>query len=795
MDIEEFCERHNIKTLPVNLRILNEMDDEGYPKKKYLDGEDGKFNDNQRNFKVDDFKRYSLERCRHLTKKYAAETKYIGIDTTDIQQLDIDDPAWEHSDEAQELFPDRGPPYFGSMTKNCPHYFIKSEKRNGKCTWHTTKVSYNHDVLTGTWGFVRRGTKVYDCKNNIPNVDWPENPKYRKTKKILCMTNDAHHMRAVVTEELRNRSGLGRELVEAEEDISAGQRPQFGVIKSDLSFQKEVVELIDVDPYLDEYQHWMRIVAALKTEGFDKEFATKISKKSGKYDDKGFDKMWDAKLTQITMGTLNYYAKLSNPTAYSRLFAKKDMTAEFNGTDFGLAEKFYEMEGDDMVYQNDTLYLYHNNKWIVDAKFEKVKMRFQKTMSLYVNNILREHIAAENKAGINEATVALRKVQTYKKVADCVQSLKSLLAVADMKYDVKFDVGIEQFYNLHFQNGVYEIKTKTFRPRNKTDYVTLTLPWDYIPKENVKPEILGEVRSFFTKLQPDEEQRRFTVSYMAYCLTGSTGHQVMKMNIGYEASNGKSTEISIHQKVFPIYTTKLDKRTFNQDFEKRHKELKQMITSPIRLAYIEELDRKRLDVDIIKDVVDGKDLTVEVLYGTRMQDKIQCKLMTCSNKDMNMEADEGVKRRVRVQYYKSKFIDHHQKDDFETNEYVKIKDYENRFEDPEYKNAYLHYLLESVDELYIPSSAQDNFEELAQEYDEFQNILDYRYEITKDANDCVAKGHIEAHFMEHHKKWPWVLGELKRCGLKYDRRKQIDKMQGIVYGLKEKPDDTDIDAN
>ena len=45
-----------------------------------------------------------------------------------------------------------------------------------------------------------------------------------------------------------------------------------------------------------------------------------------------------------------------------------------------------------------------------------------------------------------------------------------------------------------------------------------------------------------------------------------------KMNIGYSASNGKSTELKIHDIVFPIYTTKLDKRTSNERFEKQHKQ-------------------------------------------------------------------------------------------------------------------------------------------------------------------------------------------------------------------------------
>ena len=75
------------------------------------------------------------------------------------------------------------------------------------------------------------------------------------------------------------------------------------------------------------------------------------------------------------------------------------------------------------------------------------------------------------------------------------------------------------------------------------------------------------------------------------------------MNIGYSASNAKSTETAIHQKCLPIYTCKLDRRTFTQGYAKRHKQYLQLIENPIRLAYIEELDRTKMDIEELKNIV------------------------------------------------------------------------------------------------------------------------------------------------------------------------------------------------
>lgn len=180
----------------------------------------------------------------------------------------------------------------------------------------------------------------------------------------------------------------------------------------------------------------------------------------------------------------------------------------------------------------------------------------------------------------------------------------------------------------------------------------------------------------FVKLQPIKEQRDFTLGFLSYSLSGDTSKQIFKMNIGYSASNGKSTELKIHDNTFPIYTTKLEKDTFMLGNTKRHKSISCCLKQPIRLAYIEELQQKKLDGDFLKDWVDGNKITNEVLYGYTECKKIQAKLMTCSNKDLKIDSDEGVLRRGKVQFYNSQFLDGLSKDDFVNHKYKKVNKFE-----------------------------------------------------------------------------------------------------------------------
>ena len=185
--ILEFCWTNNIKTLPINLRVQD-------GKKTYLSGEEGRFEDGRYNFKMTDFPKLTFKECKALTELYADETEWIAIDTNEIQQLDIDDPSWEFDSEAVQLLIGENEriPYFPSITKKCPHFFIRTEKR--KNCWRTTKVPCDHDVLSGQWSFAKRDQEVFDHNQPIPFKELPEKePEGRKLQtKEPSMSQNPH---------------------------------------------------------------------------------------------------------------------------------------------------------------------------------------------------------------------------------------------------------------------------------------------------------------------------------------------------------------------------------------------------------------------------------------------------------------------------------------------------------------------------------------------------------------------------------------------------------------------------
>jgi len=564
-------------------------------------------------------------------------------------------------------------------------------------------------------------------------------------------------------------------------------------IDSGIEVDNKLKEYLDLIPSNVEYDIWTKIVFSLRNDNINnyklaKEWSE--SKKDSKRVSCGaFDRIWeDNKNTEITLGTLYFYANKYDPYKYRLLQLNKSLS----DSDDNLSCIFINLQNENLIYTNEELFIYKKN-WIKD---DKKNQQLKKLIRITLRNF-SIHLDTENNkemlSCLDEDRLSLlqSKKKSINSILDSASSNNKLnnicsLVLQDLAYldkNVKFDLCEKQLYNLHFKNGVYELDNKIFRKRTQSDYITKFLDWEYNAK--VDEDIFNEIDNFYSKLQPDEQQKKFSLEWMAYCLSGSCGKQRFKMNIGYSAGNGKSTEFKIHDKVFDIYSFKLDNKTFNEKNDKKHKQLIHLIKNPIRFSYCEELKQDKLDIDFIKDFVDGSKINCEIMYGTSESHSIQAKLTTCSNKDFNADIDGGILRRGLVQFYDSKFrLD--VEDNYETNIYKRIDEYESRFNNEDYKNAYLHLLLSHYNKDFkVPESNENAFKDIGNEYDDMQNILDSHFTITNNDNDMVNKKDMELIFKSSLKlSWRELLSKLKSKGLKYNKEKHYKKCKGVFIGIK-----------
>lgn len=494
----------------------------------------------------------------------------------------------------------------------------------------------------------------------------------------------------------------------------------------------------------------------------------KFSALSNKYDASTCSDKWDEIMRgepKSTFGSIIHWAKQGDSAIFAKgmdiLKPKPEYAVKiqqkYRTIDSLVFDSINELAFRDMVYDlnqtyllhvNDMIYLYYEQEWI---RFEITKPYQLRHLIIEIFNSYIEHAyhivsKLEAQAAVDgdkdkkkELRGQLDKLQRIKTAA-YVKNITGLVIDKLMTKHFKginFDVGKEQAYNVHFRNGVFDLKTQTFRMRTEQDYITQWLDYDYVDESDIPADILEFPEEFFRKLHKDDEHREFCIAYNAYCITGDTTKQIFKMNQG-KASNGKSTEFAVMEACFPAYVVKMDNRILQQGFEKRHKYLDCLTRDPIRLIYMEELPSKNLDVEFIKDFVDGRKLDVEVMHGTKSTIICNAKLATCSQHDPKMDVDAGILRRGCIQRYTSTFVEGIE-DNWAKREFAKVFGFETIFDDDRYKLAMFHTLRKRIGKMSIPQESKEEFKAAVEESDEIRQMLCGMFDFTNDEEHRISK--------------------------------------------------------
>jgi len=539
--------------------------------------------------------------------------------------------------------------------------------------------------------------------------------------------------------------------------------------------------------YWSNYNDWIRLLSAIKNEFENyKQVAIHYSC-VGAYQNNEEDvieKLEQLKAGPISMGTIHHYARISNPDEYSKM-----MIPKIENDDESIAELFLNAFGENITKDvNQDTYVYYRGSWKKHTKEQSLLLKgliSKMTMPIIDKaiEINKQQMSNNDSKQKEEQYIEYEKrmYQTRARIrsangTDAIyKKMSAILAMRDNS-NIVFDIGKDQLYNVHFKNGVYDLKTMKFRPRTKEDFVTETLEYNYNEERN--EDNMNFVENIYKKLQPSGEQHTFTMEWLASHLDGNISREKFKMNVGV-GSNGKTMEFSIHNKALSIYCKKFNNEVFNKDFTKQHKEYYDLSYKPIRLAYIEELDKdKKLNIDKMKDFITGKKLPLEIMYGTQKTIDIQATLNICSNSDPNAQTDGGILRRGLLQRYDSLFVDNIDEDDWDNRIFVKEEGIDERFENDEMKLAYFHVLLKYYNnKMIIPKSIQNAFKETLEEYDTSKQIFEKYFEKSKGhrVHKDIVISRFEADGM---KGWRNILCEMKRMGIKYNKSMRVKDCNG-----------------
>ncbi len=391
---------------------------------------------------------------------------------------------------------------------------------------------------------VKGNTKGYHIYIKIPNKnELPE--KWRSNIQTCMKEHIGDYLGAQVWErcdkhfqqEFNCMELQGREMIESFQSIYNMEK--FDVKKktssttegnTDSSHLEKIVELIETDPFLDDRMAWMQIVTACKASGLSEAFARKISQKSDRYTETGFDGLWfqyGREGCTATEGTLRHYAMKSNPDEYNKIKSNmllgKNKFRQFfkTRTDHSYAEIIIDLLGDDLVYTDDNqLYIFDGRFWKQDEPL--IKNMIQKKIINLCNDRLEtlwNSKDADKDHHIKETGQVISSISSVSKLNSILEQLKISLSIH--KKNIAFDTLKPNVFC--WNNEAFDINTGERYEVKKSDYISIKNGHDYVDSTQEQREVIDEI---FTSVFPDEEMRK---TYLSILRTGLTGYRQEKL--------------------------------------------------------------------------------------------------------------------------------------------------------------------------------------------------------------------------------------------------------------------------
>jgi P4 family phage/plasmid primase-like protien len=167
MTLITFLNNNNIKWFPIDLEInLEKKTKKPLPIKHNFYGYGMP--------KMTDFKELTdreIKNRQTLADKY----DYIAIDTTDIQQVDVDNPETDFSLKDQA-------PYYLSATKKLPHYFVRVNRAEAFKNREGWVDDPKIELLNSQWAYAKRDIEIINPESDVPTFEWKSWKKQESVK-------------------------------------------------------------------------------------------------------------------------------------------------------------------------------------------------------------------------------------------------------------------------------------------------------------------------------------------------------------------------------------------------------------------------------------------------------------------------------------------------------------------------------------------------------------------------------------------------------------------------------------
>ncbi len=444
---------------------------------------------------------------------------------------------------------------------------------------------------------------------------------------------------------------------------------------------EDVRACLDVIP-ADDYDVWIKVGAALKTELGDAGFRMwdEWSAKASNYG--GTEKKWPQLPTGATFGSLiamarDYQRDFLTPSAQARKeWAKgnghrrqyaagegrrltrggmgkptlEDLAKAYDRHEVGDAELLANLYRGRAVYDHSegTWYFWAGHYWRRDEEGKAFKM---------ANDVAAAYLRAAARARVEEDDK--REAQFIKRAGRLrfKSRIKNVLELAASDLAVRGDIWDAQPYKLAVKNGVLDLRTGTLEPGNPEDYIRTVAP---VTWQGMDAPALRWERFILEIFDGDEELAAFVQRLLGYGITGHRREAVLPILWG-EGRNGKDTLLETLAHVMGDMAAPVSSAVLIRDkYARANAATPHLIAlRNLRLAWVNETrEGEKLDAGQVKNLTGGGRITARPLYGKPVTFEPQHLLMLITNKRPHADADDyALWKRILLIPFTMSFVD------------------------------------------------------------------------------------------------------------------------------------------
>ena len=728
ISIIDYCKLNNIRYFDINIKIkasIKTIDGVNYVKNKKIP------------LPFENYKLPTITDLKADEKIYNSipkdtDSNYIWIDTRDFNHLDVDHEQWNtYCDESKNIIDDykNRLPYFKSKTKKLGIHFIFKTENDEFSTLNKPETKFKDiEILVGCGSWISKDTEIinYD-KDNI-----------LKTDELETFFNDGI---------IPTKQKINIQDKEDEEQENKTDEKNRELIR--------IVNNIDIK-YCDDYDHWTKIIWGLRNHSKDnKGLAKHFSKKSDKYDEDAFLKIWRNTRSGNNIATVYYYSKKSNEENFKKIKAEFMKVDQNIGTDDYLAKLFLKDNGLNYVYKDDILYTYHKKIWSVDKHNNKLKCYLSPYLYDILNCKLFEVNRERGQASIDGddskikhlsslvkfLNETMKLILSTNKINNVTSRIIHLLSCEDFK-NIRFDENPNIYC---FNNKCYDLKLLDWIKPRREDYILTTTNYDY---EETGIDHLNKLTDLINKILPCEQVRKTYINYMATSLFGIAIEKFIIANGG--GGNGKGVANELLVECLGNYAYTAPNEILLQPIKSGNNPAVSNMHNKRLVIYREpDSENQKLCGSAIKELTGGSEIAARMNYSNDMKTQLKATHILECNKKLKIDGriDDSYLRRLVDVPFKSTFTNNQELLDqgldniYKSNTYFKSTEFKK-----EYKCTLFDYLVNHIkqsngnvcENLYECREIKDRTRDYLQDSDDLYAVINESLEKTKDKSDYIT---------------------------------------------------------